>query len=171
MTAWYALHDSLTGDPAEVLVWAADAIAGQLGAIGPGVINPLTPHQVENAIEDARMLLRIFADIFRNGAASPSGQLADEEPPFSFRAHLKRQHGRPAQNPLRPKFLVWWHHAMEVEALIKAGDLQKTAVGKVAERHGLTNRVVATWCRERRKALEQSSRLRAQVRDSKKSAI
>jgi hypothetical protein len=151
--AWYALHDALKGDPAEIVAWAADAIATRLGAFGSGVANPLTPGQASVAIGDARLLLGMIAEIFGRSELP-----ADDEAALAFQAELKRRRGRPAQSQLMPQSLAWWGHAKEVEALIEVGDMQKVAVGKVATRLGLKDAVVAGWCRDRRKALEQWER-------------
>lgn len=154
LTAWYALHDSLAGDPAETLAWAAEVIATRLGAFGPGVVNPLPPSQVSAAIEDAKLLLGMVAEIFGRSELP-----ADDEAALAFKAELSlRRRGRPGKSgKLQPHSLAWWGVAREVEALIAAGEMQKVAVGKVAKRLGLRDAVVAEWCRERRKSLERSS--------------
>lgn len=150
--AWYALHDVLKGDPAEVVAWAADVLAARLGAFGPGVANPLTPGKASVAIKEAKWLLEMIAEIFRRSELP-----ADDEAALAFKVELKRRRGRPsAQSPLLPQSLAWWGVAREVEALIAAGDMQKVAVGKVAKRLGLKDAVVAGWCRDRRKAMERS---------------
>lgn len=156
LTAWYALHDSLAGDPAETLAWAADVIAARLGTFGPGVANPLPPNQVFAAIKDAKLLLGMVAELFGRSELP-----ADDEAALSYKAELSlRGRGRPGKSgKLRPHSLEWWSVAREVEALIAAGEMQKVAVGKVAKRLGLRDAVVAGWCRERRKSLERSSRL------------
>lgn len=153
MTAWYALHGEIEGDPAEILAYAADVIADRLGAFGPGVANPLSAGQASFAIKDAKMLLGMVAEIF-----GLSDLPADDEARFEFKAELKRRRGRPITkgSKLGSRSLAWWGVAREVEALIAAGDMQKVAVGKVAGRLGLKDAVVAGWCRKRRKMLERS---------------
>lgn len=164
LTAWYALHGEFAGDPVEILAWAADVIAGKLGAIGPKVANPLTARQASVAIDEAKLLLEFVAAIFGRSELP-----ADDEAAFAFKAELKRRRGRPIKTgKLRPKSLAWWGVAREVEALIAAGEMQKVAVGKVAKRLGLRDTVVAGWCRDRRNSLERSNWMLA---DSDKSAI
>ncbi|MGB7655080.1 MAG: hypothetical protein WBL74_06335 [Novosphingobium sp.] len=153
LTAWYGLHDDFPGDPAEILAWAADAIATRLGAFGPRVANPLTLGQVSVAIKEAKFLLEMVAEIFGRSELP-----ADDEARFAFNAELKRRRGRPVKpGKLRPQSLGWWGVALEVEELIAAGELQKVAVGKVAKRLGLKDAVVAGWCRKRRNSLDRSS--------------
>lgn len=127
-------------------------IAARLGAFGPGVANPLSPSQVSNAIEDAKLLLGMVAEIFGRS------ELPADEAALEFKAELSmRRRGRPGKSgKLRPQSLAWLGVAREVEALMVAGDMQKVAVGKVAKRLGLRDAVVAEWCRERRKSLERS---------------
>lgn len=157
IVAWYALHDALHGGPveaADTVAWAADVIAGKLGAFGSGVANPLSPRQASIAIKDAKMLLGMIAEIF-----GQSELPADDEAALVFKATLTRRGGagRPGKTgKLGSQSLGWWGVAREVESLMAAGDLQKVAVGKVAKRLGLKDAVVAGWCRERRKSLEVS---------------
>lgn len=152
--AWYALHGELEGDPAEILAWAAGEIAAQLEDFEPGAANPLAPGQASVAILDARRFLGMIAEIFGRSELP-----ADDEAAFAFRAELKRSRGRPVKTgKLRPQSLEWWGVAREVEALIVAGEMQKVAVGKVADRLGLKDAVVAGWYRKRRKAVEKSKR-------------
>ena len=153
LTAWYALHDSLTSDPAETLAWAAEVIAARLGAFGPGVANPLPPNKVSAAINDAKLLLGMVAEIFGRSELH-----ADDEAALAFKAGLsKRRRGRPGKSgKFRPRSLGWWSVALEVEALIAAGEMQKVAVGKVARRLRLKDAVVAGWCRDRRKSFQRS---------------
>ena len=152
LTAWYALHGEFAGDPAEILAWAADVIAGKLGAFGPKVANPLTARQASVAIDEAKLLLEFVAAIFGRSELP-----ADDEAAFAFKAELKRRRGRPVKTgKLSPRLLGWWSVAREVEALMAAGEMQKVAVGKVAKRLGLKDAVVAGWCRERRKSLDRS---------------
>lgn len=155
MTAWYALHGEFDGDPAEILAWAADAIAGKLGAFGPRVANPLTPGQISVAIDEAKLLLGMVAEIFGRSELPD-----DDEAALAFKAELKRRRGRPIKTgKFSPRRLGWWNVAREVEALMAAGEMQKVAVGNVAGRLGLSDSVVARWCRERRKSMERSRRL------------
>lgn len=152
--AWYALHGELEGDPAEILARAAGEIAAQLEAFEPGAANPLAPGQASAAIFDARLLLGMIAEIFGR-----SDLPADDEAALAFRAELKRRRGRPVRTgKLHPQSLEWWGVAREVEARMADGEMQKVAVGKVANRLGLKDAVVAGWCRERREALEKSKR-------------
>lgn len=152
--AWYALHDGLAGGPeeaADTVAWAADVIAGKLGAFGPGVVNPLTPGQARVAIREAQLLLEYIAEIFGRWRVPVKDDVT-----FPFKAELKRQRGRPAPSQIHPESLAWWFVARDVQSLIDGGLLQKQAVGQVAKQLGLKDAVVARWCRERRKALEQS---------------
>lgn len=66
--AHYALHGALKGDPAQTVGWAADVLAARLGAIEPGVANPLTPAQASITIKDAALLLGMIAEIFGRSA-------------------------------------------------------------------------------------------------------
>lgn len=146
LTAWYALHGELSGDPAKTLAWAAEVIAAQLDAFGEGVLNPLPPKRASVAIDDAKMLLEFIAEIFDSNEA-PS----EDETAFAFKAELKRRRGRPVRaGKFSPRSLGWWSVALEVEALVKAGKMQKVAVGEVAKRLGLKDTVVAGWVRQRR---------------------
>ena len=163
LTAWYALHGEFAGDPAEILAWAAGVIAGRLGAFGPRVANPLTPGQASVAIDEAKLLLGMVAEIFGR-----SDLPADDETALAFKAELKRRRGRPVKTgKLRPQSLGWWSVAREVEALMAAGEMQKVAVGKVAGRLGLKDAVVAKWVRDRRKSLERG---KERFRDTENSA-
>lgn len=156
LTAWNALHGEFPGDPAEILAWAADLVATRLGAFRRSVVNPLPPSKAVEAIDDAKLLLGMVAEIFGRSELP-----ADDEAALAFKAELSmRRRGRPGKSgKLRPRSLGWWNVAREVEALIEAGEMQKVAVGKVAKRLGLRDAVVAEWCRERRKSLDRSSRL------------
>jgi len=79
---------------------------------------------------------------------------------LAFDAFLKGRRGRPAMpGSHRPHRLAWWSVAEEVETIMKNEDCpQKTAVGDVAERLGLTDAVVAMWFRKRRESLERGRR-------------
>ena len=113
----------------------------------------MPPDQVSAAIEDAKLLLGMVAEIFGRSEVP-----ADDEAALAFKAELSlRRRGRPDKSgKLQPLSLAWWGVAREVEALIAAGEMQKVAVGKVAKRLGLRDAVVAQWCRERRKSRERS---------------
>ena len=153
MMAWYALHGALHGGPAEAadtVAWAADVVAVKLGAFGSGVANPISASQASIAIREAQLLLGYVAEIFGRWRVPHEGDVT-----FPFKAELKRQRGRPGQTEILPRSLAWWGVAMEVEALMAAGEMQKFAVGKVAKRLGLKDAIVAGWCRERRKSLQQ----------------
>lgn len=154
--AWYALHGTLDGGAeraAETLARAAGVLSDRLAAIGPNVVNPLTPQQQALATKEAQMLLGLIAELFdANESAS------DREGALAFAAELKKpRRGRPAQTELRPTSLGWWGVAMQVEALIAEGHSQKEAVGKLAERLELKDRTIAEWVRERRDALNRST--------------
>jgi hypothetical protein len=152
--AWYALHDALAGDPAEMVAWAAEVIAARLGECRPRAANHLTPAEAV-AIDDAKLLLGLVAEIFGRTSLPPGDEAA-----LAFKAELKRDRGRPAENKFAPQSLAWWGVAREVQSLIDQGMLQKAAVGEVAMRRGLKDALVAGWCRDRRKALEESKKRR-----------
>ena len=153
--AWYALHNSLQGGGSratEIVAWAAETIASRLSTIGPDCVNPLTPEDAWIAVEDARRLLGMVAEMFGGGDLP-----AEAEEALAFKAELKHRRGRPAQPTVNLHSLGWWFVAKEVEDLIAAGKLQKVAVGEVATRLGIKDNVVANWCRRRRQYLDQSS--------------
>ncbi len=150
--AWYAMHDALGGDPAEMLAWAADTIAAKLGAFGRGVANPLPSDQAEIAVKEAQWLLGMIAEIFGRCDLPP-----DDEARLAFKATLTRvrRGALNKANPVLPQSLAWWGHAAEVESLMAGGLIQKKAVGEIAERLNVKDAVVAQWVRDRRKALTE----------------
>ncbi|MCJ1962070.1 hypothetical protein [Novosphingobium mangrovi (ex Hu et al. 2023)] len=165
MMAHHALSGALSGGQeraAETVAWAAKLIASQLQAPGMDDSNGLPSVAASVAIDDARMLLEMVAELFCDDAVLP-----DESAVFIYSAELKRARGRPARPQSGLEKLGWWYVAKEVEELIEQdGDLLKVAVGKVAKRLGLNDSTVAGWYRKRRAQIEQSPRRPRRERNS-----
>ena len=144
---WHALNNSLPGDPREVVAWAAGVIADQLALVQPDSHFPMTEGQTSVVIDDACRFLGMISEIFGQGKLKPG-----DEGALPFKAELKHHRGRPVRGDLVPNTFELRGPCKAVAELIAAGDIQKVAVGKIAQQFGLKDSKVAAAFREYRKA-------------------